>query len=66
MVSVGCIVFLWLVVWKYYEVRISVWDFEVWKKYKLKYWDGNDAIFITDKWKEIRFADKEVSEYFKI
>jgi len=58
--------YLWLVVGKYYEVRMPVWDFEVWKKYKLKYWDGNDAIFITDEWKEVRFADKEVSEYFKI
>lgn len=57
---------LGLVVWEYYEVKMNVWDFEIWKKYKLKYRDWHDAIFILENWEEVHFMDKEVMEYFKV
>jgi len=57
---------MWLIVWNYYEPRINIWDFKAWKKYKLKYRDWHDAIFILENWKEVHFMDKEVMEYFKV
>ena len=45
---------------------MNVWDFEIWKKYKLKYRDWHDAIFILENWEEVHFMDKEVMEYFEI
>ena len=57
---------MWLIVWDCYEPKVNIWDFEAWKKYKLKYRDGYDAVFISDIWNEVHFSDKEVQEYFKV
>lgn len=56
----------WLEVWKKYESLQDLPNFKKWEKYELKYWDKHDAIFIWEELEEVRFADKELLEYFKV
>lgn len=56
----------WLKVWEKYESLKDLPNFKKWEKYELKYWDKHDAIFIGEELEEVRFADKELLEYFKV
>lgn len=56
----------WLEVWKKYESLQDLPNFKKWEKYELKYWDKHDAVFIWEESEEVRFADKELLEYFKV